>query len=579
MKTMSLTKLLLTAGGVLLTFWLGNRATEAARSEFVAGADVTQILPSIPAHILGDPWHVSTEGIDTIGGAVLAGILALILLYRVGAAKNTRPGEEHGSASWATARDIAPLAGRDPKRRLSLTHTESLSMDTRRTQRNLNVLVIGASGTGKTRSYINPNIAAIDASMAITDAKGEIYRETADTKRAQGFRVECFNLVDLHLSARMNPMKYFSPESPEVSVAQLAECIMLNTSGDQKRGSDQFWERAERALLTALIAFVWATTPNRGDAGPNLIRVTELQKGMSASEGKDAEGFRSETDLKFEAARAIVEEWKANPDPDDDEVVFKTLDFACRQYRSYEQGAGETKKSVIISLGVRLAPLDMTDVQRILSGDDIQLDRVGFERTALYLQMPDSHATFKFIAAMFWQTLFEHSIYAADHEANGQLPIHVHAFLDEFANIGKIPSFPILISTIRSRNISASVVVQNYSQGKAMWGDDWAAIVANCDSKLFLGGDETETTKWLSNLIGNETVETQETSQSYGMNGSSSRSTRRHQRPLITPDEIGRLSNSHAILIIRGLRPFRSRKLRAFQAVRHRNRPSAKLRV
>lgn len=245
---------------------------------------------------------------------------------------------------------------------------------------------------------------------------------------------------------------------------------------------------------------------------------------------------------------------------DDDASVMKMLEFATRQYRVYQQGPAETRLSVVISLGVRLAPLDMHDVRALLSADDIALDRIGAERTALFLQIPDSHATFRFLAAMFWQSLFEKNIYIADHSPGGSLPVPVHCFLDEFANIGKIPGFEILMATIRSRGISVSVIVQGLSQGKAIWKDDWDTIVGNCDSVLFLGSRDETTNKWLSAQLGDETITMDEYSQTYGVSGSRTKSQRTLKRALLSPDEIGRLSNDEAILLIRGLRPFRSRK-------------------
>ncbi len=305
---------------------------------------------------------------------------------------------------------------------------------------------------------------------------------------------------------------------------------------------------------------MWATTTEDDEREPSLVEVVNLQKGMEASEGDKADSFKSAVDRRFEVARQIVAEWREDPRIADDQTIMKVLDFACRQYRTFEQGAGETKKSIIISLGVRLAPLDMADVSRIVGSDTLELDQIGYEGTAVFLSIPDTHQTFKFIAAMFWQSLFEKNVYIADHEPDGQLPIPLHAFLDEFANIGKIPGFPILMSTIRSRSISASVIVQTHSQGKALWKDDWATIVGNCDSLLFLGGADLETNKWLSQLLGDETISSEDVSRSYGSSGSWSRSERSLKRSLMTPDEIAQMSNDDALHLIRGLKPFRSRK-------------------
>ncbi len=283
---------------------------------------------------------------------------------------------------------------------------------------------------------------------------------------------------------------------------------------------------------------------------------------MEASEGDKADSFKSAVDRRIEVAREIVAEWREDPSIADDQTIMKVLDFACRQYRTFEQGAGETKNSNIISLGVRLAPLDMADVSRIVGSDTLELDQSGYERTAVFLSIPDTHETVKFIAAMFWQSLFEKNVYIADHEPDVHLPIPLHAFLDEFANIGKIPGFPILMSTIRSRSISASVILQTHSQGMALWKDDWATIVGNCDSLLFLGGRSRDQ-QWLSQLLGDETISSEHISRSYGSSGSWSRSERSLKRALMTPDEIAKMSNDDALLLIRGLKPFRPGRRRS----------------
>ncbi|MFC7582266.1 VirD4-like conjugal transfer protein, CD1115 family [Schaalia naturae] len=552
---------ILTMIGALAVFWLADRITQHVREYLADGGPLANMLDGIADDLAASPLHVSTATPDLIGGAVAAGLLLLIILYNVTSRTNRRPGEEQGSAAWAGPRDMAPLSTKQRSQRIQLTATEALSIDTRTTGRNLNVCVIGASGTGKTRGYVMPNLETVAMSKAITDPKGEIFRRSGRHLADHGYRVRVFNLVDPQRSGHFNAMAYFDPDQPEASIAQLTECIIANTS-PEKTGGDGFWERAERALLSALIAYVWATKAETNGQEPSLVDVVDLHKEMSASEGKNAEGFHSVVDDRFEVAREVVEAWKSTPGGHDDETVMKVLEFACRQYRTFEQGAGETKKSIIISLGVRLAPLDMSDVRRIIADDDLAIDRLGYEPTALFLAIPDTHQTFKFVAAMFWQSLFEKNVYLADHEESGELPIPVHCFLDEFANIGKIPGFPIVMSTIRSRGISASVIVQSYKQGQALWKDDWPTIVANCDSILYLGGRDLDTLKWLSSLIGDETVTTEDISRSYGATGSWTRAQRTVKRALMTPDEIGIMPNDLALLLVRGLRPFKSPKVR-----------------
>ena len=553
-------KVAATVLGAAAAFYVVNRGAEFGRAQWDAGVRLSDSLTQFPAALLADPFRLSLDQINLLSGVAAAALLLLVGMYGMSGKKNTRQGEEHGSAAWAGPREIKPYTTKDRSARLQLTQTEALALDTHKTRRNLNVAVIGASGTGKTRGYVLPNLEAVaGVSFAVTDPKGEIYRTMRGPLEARGIRVRTLNLVDLLQSGHFNPLVYFSDTDPETSVAQLTECIIANTSGKESRG-DGFWERAERALLTALIAYVWATKAD-ADGGPSLPDVVDLHKQMEGSESNPDE-FTSETDLKMEAARSIVAQWEADPSAfaDDDAGVMKMLEFATRQYRVYQQGPAETRLSVVISLGVRLAPLDMHDVRALLSSDDIQLDRVGKEPTALFLQIPDAHATFRFLAAMFWQSLFEKNIYIADHTPGGALPVPLHCFLDEFANIGKIPGFEIIIATIRSRGISTSIIVQMFSQGKAIWKDDWETIVGNCDTILFLGGRETTTNEWLSKQLGDETIVMDEYSQSYGVSGSRTKSQRTLKRALLSPDEIGRMSNDEAILLIRGLRPFRSRK-------------------
>lgn len=555
-------------GGALLlafvVFALSNRLSEVVRSAFAGDTPFDAIPEEWWNRLSSDPFTLSMDKPDLIAGGVVVALIGLIVLYQSTKRRNTRPGEEHGSARWAKPKEFAPFTDKDPARRLQLTATEGLSIDSHKTQRNNNVLVLGASGSGKTRHYVIPNLSRVDMSFAITDPKGELLRTTRSALEAKGYAVKCFNLVDLNDSDGFNPMQYFDENNPETSIAQMVEAIMTNTSSPQAQsaGNDKFFERAEKALLTALVAYVYGMGANGESKKPSLVDVSDLQKQMQAFEGKQAEQV-SEVDAMFDAMRDVVAEWEAagaGRDP-----IMETLSFACRQYRTFEQGAGETKKSIIISLGVRLAPLDMTSVRRILDHDTLGLDRLGFDKVALFLALPDSNGAFTFFASLFWSTLFEKNIYEADHTEKGRLPRQVHCFLDEFANIGKIPNFDRMIATIRSRGISASIIVQMYSQGKALYRDQWATIVGNCDSHLFLGSNEEETLRWLSTRLGEQTVKSTNTSQTKGSQGSWSEQGQILKRPLMTKDEIERMSDQEAILLVRGLYPFRSAKAPALQ--------------
>ena len=555
-------------GGVLVlalvVFALADRLSEVVRSAFAGSTPYDGILQEWWQRLSSKPFALSMEKADLIAGGVVVAGIALIVLFQLSKHRNTRPGEEHGSARWAKPKEFDPFTDKDPSQRIQLTESEALSIDNRKTQRNNNVLVLGASGAGKSRHYVIPNLSRLDTSFAITDPKGELYRETRSNLESRGYTVKRFNLVDLADSDGFNPMEYFNEDSPETSIAQMVEAIMSNTTSPQSQssGNGQFFERAEKALLTALVAYVYGMGTDSEDGKPSLVAVSDLQKQMQAFEGKQAEQT-SEVDAMFEATRSVVGEWEAGGygrDP-----IKETLAFACRQYRTFEQGAGETKKSIIISLGVRLAPLDMTSVRRILDHDTLSLDRLGFEKMALFLELPDSNSAFTFFAALFWSTLFEKNIYEADHTEKGRLPRQLHCFLDEFANIGKIPNFERMISTIRSRGISASIIVQMYSQGKALYRDHWPTIVGNCDSHLFLGSTEEETLRWMSARLGEQTVRSTNTSQTKGAQGSWSEQGQILKRPLMTKEELERMSDRDAILLVRGLYPFRSAKAPAFQ--------------
>lgn len=555
-------------GGVivlaLVVFALVDRLSEVVRSAIAGDIGYDKIPEEWWHRLSSKPFALSMEKPDLIAGGVVVALIALIVLYQSTKRRNNRPGEEHGSARWAKPKEFAPFTDKSPARRLQLTATEGLSIDSHKTQRNNNALVIGASGSGKSRHYVIPNLSRLDMSFAITDPKGELRRETSSTLESRGYAVKCFNLVDLSDSDGFNPMQYFDDTSPETSIAQMVESIMTNTSSPQAQsaGNDKFFERAEKALMTGLVAYVYGMGAESEGEMPNLVDVSDLQKQMQAFEGNQAEQI-SEVDAMFDALRGVVDEWESAGSSRD--PIMETLAFACRQYRTFEQGAGETKKSIIISLGVRLAPLDMTSVRRILDHDTLNLDRLGFEKTALFLELPDSNGAFTFFASLFWSTMFEKSIYVADHTEKGRLPRQVHCFLDEFANIGKIPNFERMIATIRSRGISASIIVQMYSQGKALYRDHWPTIVGNCDSHLFLGSTEEETLRWMSTRLGEQTVRSTNLSQTKGAQGSWSEQGQILKRPLMTKDEIERMSDRDAILLIRGLHPFRSAKAPVFQ--------------
>ncbi|MFC5369828.1 VirD4-like conjugal transfer protein, CD1115 family [Arcanobacterium bovis] len=545
---------------VVAGFYISNKLSFQIRSGIESRWPPEMILD----HALDDFTNlgqISFQQTDILIGLATAFIIALVILAQTFGKKPRRDGEEHGSASWASRRDIKPYRDPNPVNNILFTKTEALSLDSRRTQRNLNVLVDGGSGSGKSRYFVFPNLCQANTSYAVTDPKGELYRQAGKYLQTKGYKVRCLNLVDFSQSERFNPLKYFSDHQPEVDATVLVENIISNTNGTNTKSSGDFWEKAERALLNALVSYVFFTKGHTG----TLIDVVDLLAQMQASENDETK--KSDVDLTFDAVNDLIDEYDTDPYKNEwgQEAVeaVNGLRFAASQYNTYTQGAGETKKSVIISLGVRMAPLHMASMRTLLSEDTIELDRIGQEKTALFMIIPDTHAAFNFLISIFYEQLFETNIYIADHTPNGHLPVHVQCLMDEFANIGQIPSFERKIAVMRSRGISTAIIIQNMAQGKALYKDSWETIVGNCDSFLFLGGTEKSTTEYVSKMLGKQTIASLDHSQSKGRSGSWSESERTLGRELLTPDEIGRLPAKECIYILRGIRPFKSRKLDA----------------
>lgn len=542
----------------VLAWWCANKVTWQVRTDQEAGRDFSQIIDRFTLDLTAHPLHVSFAGADVLGGFGAIALVLLIVLYMYGARKPTRPGEEQGSARWAKPSEGRKFAG-DRKTDMLFTRTESLNLDSRKTQRNLNALIIGSSGSGKSRYYVMPNLAQANTSFLVTDPKGEVQRAMGQRLKDKGYEIRSLNLIDFDRSDTFNPLRYFNPEQAEVDCAILVENLITNTSGQKPSGGSDFWEKAERALLTAFVSYIYFTKGAQG----TLIDVVDMLAKMQASE--ENEEVTSEIDAIFSVAKECVEVFDQNPDEYDEEatIMLNGLRFACSQYNIYTQGAGETKKSIIISLGVRMAPLHMAQLRRILGSDTIDADQVGKRRSAIFLVIPDSHQAFSFIASIFYELFFERNMYLADHNPSGRLEVPVQCFMDEFANIGKLPSFERKIAVIRSRGISTSIIMQTYAQGKSLYKDDWETIVGNCDSLLFLGGNEPSTTEFISKRLGKETIISQDTSEQKGTNGSWSRSLRSQGRELMTPDEIGRLDGGTCLYLLRGIPPFKSRKLQA----------------
>lgn len=573
---------------ILAGFWLADLAAARIQTGIAAGRTAQQIMDDMTAM----PRHPLMLGFDRtsllcgLAGAIAVG---LFLLYRWSMGQyNWRDGEEYGSARWSKPEEMAPYTDGDISENLQMTRTEGLSLDTQATRRNLNTTVLGGSGSGKTATHVIPNILKASMDYACTDPKGELYGITHETLRRQGYEVRRLDLVDLTCETKFNPMQYIDPTKPDVSIMRLVTNIMDNTSGtvQKEHRTDDFWTKSERSLLTALIAFVYYLPDDileclNIDAGQTLNSVADLRDLLEASEQDETKESpmdavaRTAMEIYEETRRSWQDETSDHDDPDLREAwrLAQGLCFAARQYRPFTQGAGETKKSIIISLGVRLAPLTVGAVREILSGDDIGIDRIGGYRDehaggyrhpagkiAIFLALPDEDPTFNFLAAIFYQCLFDSIIRRCRTYPGECLATPLHCFLDEFANVGRIPNFDRLIATIRSRRVSVSVILQTIAQLKTMYRDSWETIVGNCDSVLFLGGNEQSTTEWLSKLLGKETIDLRTTSDSKGVSGSHTINYQRAGRELLTPDELTQLDNDMCIYVLRGLHPFLSRK-------------------
>ena len=581
--------IIIRALAILAGFWLADLAAARIQAGIAAGRTAQQIMDdmtTMPRH----PLMLGFDRTSLLCGLAGAAAVGLFLLYRWSMGqRNWRDGEEYGSARWSKPEEMAPYTDGDISENLQMTRTEGLSLDTRATRRNLNTTVLGGSGSGKTATHVIPNILKASMDYACTDPKGELYGMTHETLRRQGYEVRRLDLVDLTCETKFNPMQYIDPAKPDVSIMRLVTNIMDNTNGStpKERQTDDFWTKSERSLLTALIAFVYYLPDDilqdclHIDAGQTLNSVADLRDLLESSEQDETRESpvdavaRTAMEIYEETRRSWQDETSDHDDPDLREAwqLAQGLCFAARQYRPFTQGAGETKKGIIISLGVRLAPLTVGPVREILSGDDIGIDRIGGYRDehaggyqhpagkiAIFLALPDEDPTFNFLAAIFYQCLFDSIIRRCRTYPGERLATPLHCFLDEFANVGRIPNFDRLVATIRSRRVSVSVILQTIAQLKTMYRDSWETIVGNCDSVLFLGGNEQSTTEWLSKLLGKETIDLRTTSDSKGVSGSHTINYQRAGRELLTPDELTQLDNDMCIYVLRGLHPFLSRK-------------------
>ena len=512
--------------------------------------------------VLSNNWK------DLLAGIVVAVVLKVLVWQKQADAKKLRKGIEYGSARWGTAEDIKPYMSEDPWMNIPLTATEALTMESRPKQpkyaRNKNIVVIGGSGSGKTRFFVKPSVMQMNCSMVITDPKGTLIEECGKMlakgppkkdkngnimKDKSGkvvyepYVIKVLNTINFSKSLHYNPFAYIRSEK---DILKLVTTIIANTKGEGEKASEDFWVKAEKLLYTALIAFIWY----EGDEEEkNLNTLLDL---LNESETREEdETYQNPVDMMFQE----LEE----RDPQH---------FAVRQYKKYKMAAGKTAKSILISCGARLAPFDIAELREIMSYDEMELDKIGDRKTALFLIMSDTDTTFNFVIAMLQSQLFNLLCDKADDEYGGRLPVHVRVIADEFANIGQIPQFDKLIATIRSREISASIILQSQSQLKAMYKDSADTILGNCDTTLFLGGKEKTTLKEMSELLGKETIDLYNTSETRSNQKSFGLNYQKTGKQLMTEDEIAVMDGGKCILQIRGARPFFSDK---YDITKHKN--------
>jgi len=520
---------------------LGFLATDIGEAwRLAVGADASEKILGFIAMLpvaLSNPlpsFHPS----DLLVGILFGGGLRLVVYLKGKNAKKFRHNVEYGSARWGSAKDIEPFMAPKFEDNIILTKTESLMMSNRpknpANARNKNVLIIGGSGSGKTRFWLKPNLLQMHSSYVVTDPKGSIVIECGNALLKNGYIIKIFNTINFKKSMHYNPFAYIHSEK---DILKLVTTLIANTKGDGKAG-DEFWTKAETLLYCALIGYIHYEAPVEEQ---NFSTLIEFLNAMEVRE--DDEEFQNPVDLMFEA----LEKKKPNH-------------FAVRQYKKYKLAAGKTAKSILISCGARLAPFDIQEVRDITAYDELQLDTLGDKKTALFLIMSDTDATFNFLISMIYTQLFNLLCEKADDVYGGRLPVHVRCLIDEAANIGQIPNLEKLVATIRSREISACLVLQAQSQLKAIYKDNCDTIIGNMDSRIFLGGSEPTTLKELNQSLGKETIDTYNTSDTRGNSPSYGTNYQKLGKDLASIDELAVLDGSKCILQLRGVRPFLSDK-------------------
>ena len=532
-------KLLIRGLPYLLFVYLFDKIGAAIR--LTPGADASEKLLQLGTGFAAAFSSIapSLHPIDLLIGIAGAVIVRLAVYMKGKNAKKYRKGMEYGSARWGGAEDIKPYIDPVFENNVLLTQTERLMMSSRPKQpkyaRNKNILVIGGSGSGKTRFFVKPNLMQMHSSYVVTDPKGTVLIECGKLLQRGRYKIKVLNTINFKKSMKYNPFAYLRSEK---DILKLVNTIIANTKGDGDKSGEDFWVKAEKLYYTALIGYIWYEAP---DEEKNFTTLLEM---INASEAReDDEDFKNPVDLMFER----LEE----KDPEH---------FAVKQYKKYKLAAGKTAKSILISCGARLAPFDIRELRELMETDEMELDTLGDRKTALFVIISDTDDTFNFVVSILYTQLFNLLCDKADDVYGGRLPVHVRCLLDEFANIGQIPKFEKLIATIRSREISASIILQSQSQLKAIYKDNADTIVGNCDTTLFLGGKEKTTLKEISEILGKETIDSFNTSETRGRELSHGLNYQKLGKELATIDELAVLDGGKCILQLRGVRPFLSDK-------------------
>ncbi|MGI6462205.1 MAG: VirD4-like conjugal transfer protein, CD1115 family [Candidatus Scatomorpha sp.] len=529
----------------LAFFYIGNIFSHHIRS-YVGGDLLDKIFQGI-LEIDTMSFIPSIQAPDILAGIVIAAIIKLVVYTKSKNAKKFRQGKEYGSARWGTRKDIEPYMDEKFENNILITQTERLTMNGRppnpKYARNKNVLVIGGSGSGKTRFYVKPNLMQMHSSYCVTDPKGTIVLECGKMLEDNGYEIKILNTINFKKSMKYNPFAYLKSEK---DILKLVQTIIANTKGEGEKAGEDFWVKAEKLYYTALIGYIFYEAPKEEKNFKTLLDM------IDASEVReDDETYMNPIDRLFEALE------KRHP-----------THFAVKQYKKYKLAAGKTAKSILISCGARLAPFDIEELRELMSEDELELDTLGDRKTALFVIISDTDDTFNFVVSIMYSQLFNLLCDKADDVYGGRLPVHVRCLLDEFANIGLIPKFEKLIATIRSREISASIILQAQSQLKAIYKDNADTIVGNCDSTLFLGGKEKTTLKELSETLGKETIDLYNTSETRSNQKSFGLNYQKTGKDLMSQDEITVMDGGKCIFQLRGVRPFLSDK---FDITKHKN--------